>query len=307
MQYGATFSHRHFKWLGIDPSIGLNAYTSLGLTWIRLGCYWDEIERTEGVFQFKELDTLISYCKQHNLNIILTVGMKAPRWPEYYLPKWLVKQVTHKRNAVIDLNNSLFHKYALRFINECIKKYQNNNAIKVWQVENEPLDPSGEQNWRISREFLESEINLVRESDSHRKILINLWGNELNKRKYYQDVTELADIVGLDLYMRVPNRRFNGKEKYRGPMDSVSTIRQMISEIRFKGKDVWLSELQTEPWGDVSSFLPEHVSENIAYGNSLNPTVMLLWGYEWWYQQKQKGNSSYWERIGKALNPQTKI
>lgn len=61
--------------------------------------------------------------------------MKAPRWPEYYFPSW-----------VMDKTPEGAREYVLQFIKTVIEKFKKYLCISAWQVENEPLDPSGAAN-----------------------------------------------------------------------------------------------------------------------------------------------------------------
>ncbi len=304
MEIGASFSHRHLKSLNLDPLAAIKDFKKLGLTWVRLGCYWDESEKEPGKFSFTELDPIIKFCETEGINIALTVGMKAPRYPEYYIPKWVEKQLVLHRLSSIKSENKILLKTVLEYVKQTIKHFKSNKAIKVWQVENEPLDSSGEKWWRITPEFLQSEVESVRELDPKRKILINLWGNELSKRGLYKEAMKLADIIGFDIYLRHPIFLFfNAFNRYIGPLDSKKTIQRIFGEIKSEGKEVWLAELQEEPWevGELTtkkenppSFLPKHLLQNLEYGQSLNPSVILLWGFEWWYYRKIKDDLRYW-------------
>lgn len=312
MEYGASFSHRHLKFLGINPLQAIKDFNKLGLKWIRLGCYWDEIEKEPGTFVFKELDPLVKYCEINKINVVLTVGMKAPRWPEYYLPGHLLSQLEMGRLFTIKPENKILLKNTLSYLENCVLHFKTNKAIKVWQVENEPLDPSGEKWWRISKEFLEAEINLVRQIDSSRKIMVNVWGNEAGIMGTYLKVLKISDIIGLDIYLR--HAVISPLAKlgiYLGPTDSQKTIFNVGEEIKRQGKDFWLAELQMEPWEpgtlntprkDPPSFLPKHFLENINYSKKLNPSVNLLWGFEFWYWRKLNGDERYWKEAEKIAS-----
>jgi len=50
MIIGASFSHPYLEYLKINPQNALKEFKKLGLRWIRLGCYWNEIEKTPGKF-----------------------------------------------------------------------------------------------------------------------------------------------------------------------------------------------------------------------------------------------------------------
>ncbi len=312
MQLGASFSHRHLQSLGYDPLTALKELASLGLKWIRLGCYWDEIEKEPGKFTFQALDPLIKFCTKEKINLVLTVGIKAPRYPEYYLPKWLAQQVHFRRLSTIDVTNKVLLSATSNFIKNTIEHFQGHPTIKVWQVENEPLDWSGEKWWKITPAFLKKEVILVKKLDPTRKILINLWGNELSKRELYKEALKLADIIGFDFYLRHPMFFFfNFFNRYIGPLDKAAKIKEILCEVTGLGKEIWITELQAEPWevaelhtkkDNPPSFLPKHFAGNLDYGKSLDPSVIFLWGFEWWYDRKQKGDLRYWQEAQKAIN-----
>lgn len=279
---GSSFSQHHLNHIGISPHEALTTYSQLGLTWIRLGCYWNETEIIQGTYRFNELDTLVAQCKNQGISIVMTVGMKAPRWPEFYIPHWLKKK---PHDAAIE--SPLFS-----FINKTIVHFKQQKHIRYWQVENEPLDPSGPHHWAIPFDTLAKEVALVRQLDSERSIIINLWGNELISRNLYPYTLRIADVVGIDLYPRVP-----GPLGYRGPQDSDERLRQIFLSLRAAGKQVWVSELQAEPWGLRASCLPEHITQNTQWAMQFKPDALWYWGYEYWYQRKLMGDESYWNAI----------
>lgn len=308
---GASFSHLFLSSLNHNPLDALRSFNKLGLRWIRLGSYWNEIEPKKGKFNFNMMDRLLNFCEENRLKVLLTVGMKAPRHPEYYIPDWLVRKVKIYRAGTINTSNTQLLTNTLNFINKVISRYKNNKCIQVWQIENEPLDPSGDKWWRISKQFLKEEVALARKLDPKRQILINLWGNELSKRKIYKKVLELADIVGFDLYLRHPIpflKRFN---RYIGPLDSTKKIKDISNDIKQAGKQFWITELQSEPWepGEIitnrinpPSFLPKHLKQNYDYVKEFNPEAVLFWGFEWWYQKKIQGDTRYWKEAKKVLS-----
>jgi len=311
MQLGATFSHRHLRYLGHDPRKALVSYFRLGLPWIRLGCYWSDIEPAPGTFMFDELDTLVELCEKHRTNVILTVGMKAPRYPEYYLPPWLSTAIPFHHHAAITPDNHQLLYATHMYLYNVINHFKRSPAIKIYQVENEPLDPSGSNRMRIGPEFLAEEVRLVKSLDPSRKILVTVWGNEASRRNVFAEALPYADIIGLDVYYRQPvSFLFRTIQTYIGPLDSVRDTKRVVSRIREAGKQFWITELQAEPWesGELvttksrpPSFLPAHFAVNGEQGKSLRPAAMLLWGFEWWYHQKQTGNPGYWSAAEKYI------
>ncbi|OGK62095.1 hypothetical protein A2334_04520 [Candidatus Roizmanbacteria bacterium RIFOXYB2_FULL_38_10] len=302
---GASFSHPHLLHLDFAFNNALEQYSQLGLKHIRLGCYWANMEKTPGIYDFSEIDSLVDACGKLGITITMTVGIKAPRYPEYYIPSWIVSSIKLKNNSFV-FENDMFNTALFSFIKATIIHFKNYPQIKYWQIENEPLDPSGPHWWRIDSELLEKEVVLVKDIDSDRPIMINLWGNELSKRNYYDKVTNLADIVGLDLYPKVPNKNILGKLIMQGPRDSDIHIQEVIKAITKKGKKVWISELQAEPWTIPDSCSPQQVMINAEWISDWEIDGVFFWGFEYWYQQKMLGNIKYWTAAEKAIALLTK-
>jgi hypothetical protein len=142
MLLGTTFSHRFARSLRLDPLKALEEIIALKMDILRLCCYWDEIEPTKDAFNFSQIQLLLDICEKNNQQVLLTVGMKAPRWPEFYIPAWAGKSPAEAGNHVLS--------YIEKVISTC-KTY---SCITYWQVENEPLDPSGPHNYKIVPDFL---------------------------------------------------------------------------------------------------------------------------------------------------------
>ncbi len=311
MLYGISFSHTHIRSFGIDPLDALNASLEFPFSWIRLGCYWNEIEQSPGAYDFSCLDPLVSWCQKNKKNVVLTVGMKAPRWPEYYIPKW-ADTTTIPNNAILDPSDyRTLHASAIRFVSACVSHFKKAKIIRVWQVENEPYDPSGPHSWALSSDWMQTEVEMVRSLDPKRKVLVSFWANETTKRGVYKEAIRQGDCIGLDIYPRVPTSfPKNIITPYSGPLDSWKKHQAICKQIQSLKKEVWITEIQAEPWepgvlvadtGPTPSFPPERFQNHLTLASSLNPSVILFWGYEYWYTQKLCGNLSYWNTARSAL------
>jgi hypothetical protein len=54
------------------------------------------------------------------------------------------------------------------------------------------------------------------------------------------------------------------------------------------GKDIWLAEVQAEPWGDATeSFTPTDLLESAIDYRNEPLDVVLLWGAETWLQDPE--------------------
>lgn len=310
MQLGASFSHRHLQYLQIDPMDALCAFRSLNLPWVRLSCYWDEIEREQGTFSFETIDPLVAYCEKQGINIVMTIGMKAMRYPEFYFPEWLKKNITYRTLSKIKKDDALLLNSTLKFLNETIHHFKQSRSIKIWQIENEPLDFAGKKWWTIDEKFLEEEVGLVKSHDTNRNIMISLWGNEIGKRSTYKSATKLSDIVGLDIYLKYAFPVLWRFKKYIGPLDSQKTIMKIGNKIKDANKKLWIAELQTEPWEpqeivtkkeNPPSFMPHDFEKNMQYILPLKPEVVMLWGFEYWYYRLKKGDARYWQEAERII------
>lgn len=311
MQIGASFSNPHLTNLELEPIKAIKAFKILGLGWIRLGCYWNEIEEKKGKYKFTRLDPIVKYCDNNNISIVMTLGMKAPRWPEYYIPSWLENKLNIKKHSVITPENTLLFEKTMAYIEEVVLQYKGTPSLKVWQIENEPFYKSGMMNWKLSSSFLDQETQLVKSLDPDRKILINVWANELIKTSHYKLAEKLAPLVGLNIYPREAWSEYEKTQEYAGPQDSKEEIKRIANRLNSEGKKIWITELQAEPWEpneivstkkNPPSFLPKHFESNFKYADYIKPEVTLLWGYEYWYWRREKINDNrYWNAAVKAI------
>ncbi len=306
MIIGASFSHKHLQGLNLEPFKSLNEFSSLGLEWIRLGCYWSEIEKTPGKYDFSKLKNLLSFCQKKKIKVALTVGMKAPRWPEYYLPEWLTKKTNLKKFAKIDLGEKDIVKPLFSFIKNTVLELSPYSCLKVWQVENEPLEPTGEKKWRITKKLLAEEIRIVREIDKKRPISLIFSGLVASLPFFWKNIAKIDfDILGLDIYFKRPlGSLFYTKNFSKG------MIKRLIAKAKRANKKVWISELQAEPWKpkelvsskeNPPSFLPQDFKKNFNEIINWGGAGIFLWGFEYWLWKKERGDERYWAQGKKFL------
>jgi len=104
---GASFTISHAMWLngswggprGDGEAVGppwqesLKAEADSGVSTVRLSHPWDLVEPEQGKFNWKELDEAITICEQAGVEIVLCIGVKSPRYPEYHPPGWIKAEV----------------------------------------------------------------------------------------------------------------------------------------------------------------------------------------------------------------------
>lgn len=296
--WGITFSPRQASYLGLNPVDSFRRLLTLPLRYIRLGAYWQELEAQPGVFDWQPLTQYLDMAEKSQRKIVLVIGAKSPRWPEFYLPEHVRQQ-----SRLFDQSTE---KLLLSYLHELLLVCRSYQCISCWQVENEPLDPSGPDNATIPYSLLEQESALVRKLDSW-PIMMTVWGNELSKRGHLPRVAGLADVIGIDIYYQQFIARVARKNIYASPRDSDATLTKIIQT---STKPVWITELQAEPWekdtqgftaDNPGSMSPEKLKTTIDRAQKLGAETVLLWGAEYWLWRQQQGDSRYLDLISHIL------
>ncbi len=296
IEWGVTFSQKFSRQLGLDWKKNYEAIlTDLNPEKIRLAVYWDDTEKNRGEYDFSDSDWLLEKSNQFNKKIVLTVGMKVPRWPECFVPGWAKKLNTGEREQALN-----------DYLKVIINRYKENPAIVMWQAENEPFLAFGECEKR-PKAFLDEEISLIKSIDNKRPVVVTdsgefgFWYKAVEKgdtfgttmyRKVYP--ASIGFLTGVIQYPLEPNF-FKLKEKI---------VRRLTGEYK---KKFFVSELQAEPWDkselpyisyerQIELFSPRYFVDTINYAKAAGFDEYYLWGAEWWYKLKTQNNDNrYWE------------
>lgn len=297
MQLGTTFSHHHLKFLGCSVPKALNQAIKMNFDYLRICTYWSEIGTSENHYDFSELEEIIKTCQKHHQKVVLTLGVKAPRWPEYYFPDWLTNR---------DLKNQKTQEKILNFVKKTIQQFKKYSCISYYQIENEGLDPSGPNSSIIPLRLLKKEIALVKKLDN-KEIILSLWANLLSKRKVLDTLSKNSKIIGIDLYYKQFVFKILGKSFYTGPLDSPKKITSLLNKTK---KEIWVMELQAEPWESchqeylsekTPSISPEKIKDFYIKASQLPVSTILFWGFEYWYYRAQKNDNRYLETINQLI------
>lgn len=287
--YGVTFSKEFAKYLGLDWQATYNAVLNdLQAKYVRLPVYWNEIEPEKDVYNWKDIDWQIDEAAKKDVRLILVLGRRQPRWPECHDPYWVASLPQNEVRAKI-----------LKNMEMTVKRYKDNKAVEIWQVENEPFLNFFGECPKISKKELQEEINLVKSLDN-RKILLTDSG-ELST---WYPLIKMGDMFGTTLYRTTYNKYFGYWTYFFVPP----------SYYRLKGffwgkpKDATIvAELQAEPWfangvaktpieDQLKGMNANKLKANAEYANKTNFYRAYFWGVEWWYWLKTvKGNSSVWD------------
>lgn len=288
-ELGVTFSKRYAGELGLDwRETYLAILDELSVRKIRIPAYWDEIEKEEGVYDFRDLDWQIGEAEKRNAEVILAVGQKVPRWPECFIPDWGKNDDT-KRKARL-----------LYFVSETIERYRQNQAIKYWQIENEPFLPFGNCP-SLDRNLLDMEISLARKIDPTRPIIIT----DSGELSLWIHSAQRADIFGTTMYLKVWSEKVGYFTYPIGPR--FFHFKKWIVDTFAGKKEIVNVELQAEPWIEGATWEKDletqigamtilEIKEHLIFAKKAGFSPIYLWGAEWWYYLKvKKDYPDFWE------------
>ncbi len=281
VRFGATFSHLHAQWLGLDVRSTFKQTLALKFDYLRLCCYWKECEPQRGEYHFSSLDELLTFCERSKQAVVVTVGMKAPRWPEFHLPEWT------------SFDDPDLHAHVLRFITAVLLHLRHYHCIRYWQVENEPIERMVTNFRAISTSFFYQEVSLVQSLD-HRPIIGTMLAN--SRYLFFPERTlgRYCDVLGVDLYFKIPILGVLTLPFLEIP----GSLRRLIMG---SSKPVWITELQAEPWESQNSFSKQKrtvditasgLRDNTYKAQKMGATTIFFWGVEYWFAQQKRGDRS---------------
>ncbi|OHA64784.1 MAG: hypothetical protein A2672_00420 [Candidatus Wildermuthbacteria bacterium RIFCSPHIGHO2_01_FULL_49_22b] len=288
--WGANFSIKQAGELGLDwKETYLALLEDLKTKNLRVAVHWDALEQENQTFSFEDLDWLMDRAKEHGAEVMLTVGMKTPRWPECHIPEWAA-----------ELSYQELQKEILEMLEAVVLRYKEHPALAAWQVENEPLFPFGKCPWR-DFSFLQKEVELVQSLDSGHDVLVS----DAGELSLWFNAARLGDTVAVTLYRKVWFGEFQTHLSF--PFPPLFYARKAWLVEKLFGKEVIVGELQAEPWvpgklkdssladqGKTMTFAD--FQNNIAFAKATGLDTFYLWGAEWWYFMKEvRDNDSFWK------------
>lgn len=301
VSFGISYSYQYAQSLGFDPkTVYLDMLADLKPKKIRLMAYWEDLEPTQGKFEFNFIDQLLLEAQKEGIEVVLALGKKQPRWPECHVPEWY----NHLNQAEKD-------QAVLTMLKESVSHFKQWDSVTVWQIENEPFFVFGIDCPGISEAMINEEIKTVREIDD-RPVMITDSGELGSWQKVFSSD---ADILGATMYRLAFNSKYGGYFKYPLPPAFYRLKAGMFRLLGFK-KPIVGSELQAEPWliqGVYNTDIKEQTAmmnrkvfeSNIKYAKKVGFEDNYLWGVEWWYWlARDKGDWGIWEAAKSLMNSQ---
>jgi hypothetical protein len=316
---GTTFSQLQCGYLGVNYQEAFEHICALGFNTIRLCSYWSEIERAPNTFDFSVLDWLLSTAEKHSVDVVLTVGMKAPRWPEFHFPDWVKNRYdTADTGQPLDASAPLAD-LTLNFVRAVMEHTKDAPSIKYWQIENEAFNrPDVAAGRFLSYQFVEREVALARALANAGQRIVLTNGINLSPFDFSHDDEQafkqsfsLADAVGINVYSKVGTLL---PGLYETPFPVFwRKLANWRSSLERAGKEAWITEAQAEPWEHNSlvaigrtgypSSSPQSATDLAVTLGQLEYSPVFLWGCEYWYWQKVNGRDNWWAGLEQFIQP----
>lgn len=285
MTFGVSFIPDYASYLGTDPQKSMDALINdVGVRNFRLTSYWNDIEKSPGHYDFTQLDWEFQKAEKSNSRVILTLGLRQPRWPECHAPNWV--DTTQPE--------SQWQPQLETFMQRVINRYKTSPALASYQLENEFFLKGFGTCTNFNRDRLVSEYKLIKQTDSTHPIIVGRSNNALG----FPVGEPTPDEFSISVYKRVWDASVTHRYLeypwpawYYGFLAGVQKI--------YTGKDMIIAELQGEAWPPNGQTIPaaslaeqnkslnaHRLEGRFDYAKATGMKQAYLWGGEYWYYRK---------------------
>lgn len=281
LHQGVSFIPAYAESLGVDPQETMDALLGIGVKHFRLVSYWNEMEREPGRYDFTQLDWQFKKAEEADAKVILTIGLRQPRWPECHAPDWV--DMTKPRGR--------WQPQLETFMRKVIDRYKDSPSLYKYQLENEYFLKGFGYCPNMDRQRLVDEYKLVKRADPDHPVIIGRSNNSLG----FPTGQPQPDEFSISVYKRVWDGNFSHRYlEYPQPAWFYGFLAG-VQKI-FLHKDMMVGELQAEAWPPAGksmqetslaeqnkSLSPERLKDRFQYGRATGMREIYLWGAEYWY------------------------
>lgn len=324
--YGFTYSFEQAGWYGLSPRESyIKLLDEVKFDWVRLPFFWNQMINENGELKIEDLEFATQEAQKRNIGVIIALGTRTPYYPEYKWPNEVASKV--KFGDTIDINHPAAADI-LQIDRKLVEQLSGYDNITYWQIENEPF-LAAINNWKIDTSLLEAEVKVVREADpGGRPIILNHVGPAtLDKR--YKKLLELltpGDILGVNAYFKTQGvdilafKIFGREVHIEWPRWLVfpnhswlflsPDYDQLKRETQAKGVDLWILEVQAEPYirkveearADEFFYTAQDLIKADKFMKSWDVESIGLWGVHFWQYRQSLGDNSWVEAVKSVVN-----
>jgi len=300
-------------YLNRDPGADLSTLlTVTNPDLVRLPVYWELTQSSPGTLDFTVTDQLLAVIADHNrtsprpARVILTIGARNFLYPELHAPAWAGPR--QQPELGLAQHGSDYRNY----FGATLTRYRSSPLLYAWQIENEAFDyvvneTTGDD--QITHDQMAWEISEAHRLDpDHRAVTTTFDGwnvmvdwLQTNLASVIESVPgypsghpaaalQAGDALGLDLYVDGPSTPFRFATVALRTSWKAEAISYWSGLAKSQGKDVWLTEVQAQPWatdaGDTATgnFTTGDLLVSAKVYRNAPVQVVLLWGVETWLE-----------------------
>jgi hypothetical protein len=285
LQMGVSFIPDYAQSLGVDPQQTMDALINIGVKQFRLVSYWSDGEPAPGQYDFSQLDWEFQKAEAAHAKIVLTVGLRQPRWPECHAPTWV------NTSAPVGQWQPQLETY----MQKVIDRYKNSPALESYQLENEYFLKGFGTCTNFDRSRLVSEYNLVKKLDPRHPVIIGRSNNALG----FPIGQPQPDEFSISVYRRVWDANFTHRYLEYPQTSWFYAYLAGVQKI-FLHKDMRIGELQAEAWTPNGQSIQQtslveqnksidasRLKDTFNFGKKTGMKQIDLWGAEYWYYRMQ--------------------
>lgn len=285
LQLGVSFIPDYAQYLGVNPQANMDALLNSGVKYFRLVSYWSDGEPAPGQYDFSQLDWEFQKAEAAHAHILLTVGLRQPRWPECHPPSWVN----------MSQPESQWYPALKNYMTAVVNRYKHSPALQGYQLENEYFLKGFGDCVDFSRQRLVNEYSLLKSLDLMHPIIVGRSNNALG----FPLGAPTPDEFSISVYKRVWDANVT-KRYFEYPYPSWFYGFLAGTQKLFLHKDMVIAEMQAEAWppnGEtiLQSSLAEQsksldagrLTGRIKYAEATGMKTIYLWGAEYWYYRWQ--------------------
>jgi hypothetical protein len=280
LNLGVSFIPDYAQSLGLNPRNTMDALLGIGVKQFRLVSYWNDIEPTQGHYDFSQLDWQFKDAESSHAKVILTLGLRQPRWPECHAPNWVNSEPA-----------TVWQPQLNTFIKAVVTRYKNSPSLEAYQLENEYFLKGFGDCTNFDRNRLITEYNLVKATDPGHPIIVGRSNNALGT----PIGQPTPDEFGISIYQRTWDTTYTHRYlQYPYPAWFYAFLAGMQEIVNHR--NMMIAELQAEAWPPNNKTIPETslseqnksldakiLQKNIDFAKATGMKSIDLWGAEYWY------------------------
>ena len=271
---------------------------------VRLPIYWESIQPTQNQLDFSSIDALLAEVAAHDYltarqtRVVLTIGARNFLYPELHEPAWAGPR---EQPYIGEVQKGEAYR---AYFDSSITRYRDSPLLYAWQVENEPFDYVGNDLTgvdQIDPAQLSWEFGEVHRLDPQHKAMTTTydgWNAAVDMLQVYatpvlallrgypsghpNQTLDVGDALGLDLYLEGPSIPLDFTSVDLRAEWKQQALAFWADRAQASGKDLWLAEMQAQPWSGSTSFTPADLIESAYDYREERIQVVLMWGVETW-------------------------